>query len=83
MNSFNQKANELLRNYLVLSLSLKLKRFPTEEELFEEFMCTMDDKIKTDLELRAEAFPSHQYKSPWPDRDEMIRAGYWPDNEKD
>jgi len=83
MNRFDMIANSMLRNNLILCLSLALKRMPTDEEIFEEFMCLMDGKIKTDLELRAEAFPLSPHEEIGPTREDMIANGYWerPDDE--
>lgn len=51
MNNFSVVANSLLRNTLTLYLFITLKRQPTEDELFEEFMCLMDGKIKTEFDF--------------------------------
>lgn len=79
---FDKAANSLLRNNLIMYMTLKLKRMPTEEEVFEEFMCHMDGKIKTDAEYRADAFPSHQYKPDWPSKHDMIELG-WEEEKRD
>jgi hypothetical protein len=81
--NFDRAANAMLRNNLTLYLSLTLKRMPTEEEIFEEFMCMMDGKIKTDLEYRADAFASQHYKPDWPSKTDMTELGYWPQEKDD
>ena len=92
-SSFDKKANQLLRNHLTLHLSLKLKRVPTEIEIFEEFMALMDGKIKTDMELVAQAFEAkykyHDYDNKGHRVDltyadykaDMIELGYWESDE--
>src|ERR1700677_2001563 len=77
---FDKKANELLRNYLTLTLSLRLKRMPTQEELFEELMSLMDGRIKTYLERCADAFPlvnEDKSLNPPPSEYDMVKEGYW------
>lgn len=81
MNAFDRAANTMLKNNLTLYLSLHLKRMPTEEEVFEEFMCYMDGKIKTDLEYRAIAYEMPAYKDR-PDEQDLVDLGYYPKEER-
>ena len=79
---FDKAANQLLRNYLNMALSIKLKRMPTEEEVFEEFMCHMDGRIKSDEDLRAEAFIARQAPRFDGDRKaDLVELGYWESDE--